>query len=698
MALPQQELRVRYETLKDAGLQPLTEQQIESLNATLETDLLEGLEIQLGPNKKTPRCNTYIPRISVLKNNKNKEDTLMSPETAGVPVGSPAFWEQVQLGNVVAFPKGKAEPVQLGLDLSNAGQPKLTATAGLQPDHFPKAPKRPMGFWRWAFTVVTLFIGYWGRRRHNRRVERNHPNVQDKIRQLINDRNETVEQEKEEIRQRQFEKERPARQADYNKAKELVEAKKLGQRNFLSIFRTQPQKLPELVKSENKEGIYTEDHFKDLTVFVKELPPKQEKQLDAMGREIKQPRYEVFDRESVLIGPKNQPLTEEEFAAMGLFATWQPDIQLKFFEASEHYDPSLRQSLLNLNFPKDKIDDVMTTHLRSMATTDNFQPKGRDNEGAWFHLTADPGRRKAAEAFRKYQNGDKEPLAKLIADGVNMASGSFNIFNASDMGYNTYGTALAAKPMLSLMDKDPDLRKLALKKGMDKTKLAVVRGGIKINELETKAHEDYEKIANARLNGEKLSKAQKEEYAKSIIKGRLMVSELRYYGKQSENVPEMKKWDENTIAPDFSLGGMFDQKPDKEHWPMPEKGKIHITFYNEYLGGVKELFAPPNRAAIKMSIPQQQEELDRIAEEMVRQEGMANWSEEDLYKELNSAPAGNRFRMSESLQRAEQNLGIDREAGQKQVNEIVNQNRLNAQNEIQNNELNHENDGPAMQA
>ena len=94
---------------------------------------------------------------------------------------------------------------------------------------------------------------------------------------------------------------------------------------------------------------------------------------------------------------------------------------------------------------------------------------------------------------------------------------------------------------------------------------------------------------------------------------------------------------------------------------MPEKGKLYSSYYNEYLGGVKDNFANPNKIAVVMSAPHKEQELDQVVEEMVRQNHMEDWSLENIYNELHNPPAGKLFKMSESLQKAEQSLGINLE-------------------------------------
>ncbi len=74
---------------------------------------------------------------------------------------------------------------------------------------------------------------------------------------------------------------------------------------------------------------------------------------------------------------------------------------------------------------------------------------------------------------------------------------------------------------------------------------------------------------------------------------------------------------------------MFQKPPPYDQWPMPEKGKLYSSYFNEYLGGDKDNFANPNKIAVVMSAPHKEQELDQVVEEIVRQNHMEDWSLEN---------------------------------------------------------------------
>ena len=617
--------------------------------------LWDEFRIDVGEDGRIPKGEGGTPRVLIFGRNSEGVEGLYDPNELGIRANSDAFVQECEKGNVLVYPTGKEKPVQLGVrDLAtekNATNVSFTVSEELEPEALPRPPVKKMGFWRGLARVVTLGIAYRGRAREIAQAKRAHAARQGKLREY-NDRRAAVAQRElddlktvEANRARRFEK--AAQVVAAENAEKEVNEKTVGMRNFVSIFRPDPEFIPELEKitgedgRAKREGIYTRDHFKDLTVYTKDAEKRkaeQEKRMADMDPEerknFKPVKYESFDPGKIELGPNGKALTNEEFASVAMFTCWRPDMALREFRQGTNYDPTLRASLLQLGYPEDKLDLLMTVNCRSMATTDNFHYDGRDNEGAKFKNYLEPARAETVRAFQAYSEGNKEQLAGLIANGINRAAESFQDLKEERMGYNSFGTVLASKQLFSLMEKDPELKSLALKQGMEPERLAVMKGMIKINELEDDDRKSERNLINAVVKDQELSRQQKHDCAKKIIMSRLAMQQFKHHHLHVVENPkgeaELRK---NALKMDMS-GAQY-QGP-REQLPPPKPGHIHFYGMQDVISGLHAVYAPLPKIALDLSKPEDVRKLDQLAEKIVEQEKLADMSTKELYEGLRS--------------------------------------------------------------
>lgn len=617
--------------------------------------LWDEFRIDVGEDGRIPKGEGGTPRVLIFGRNSEGIEGLYDPNELGIRANSDDFVRECEKGNVLVYPTGKEKPVQLGVrDLAqekNATNVSFTVSEELEPEALPRPPVKKMGFWRGLARVVTLGIAYRGRAREIAQANRAHEARQGKLREYKERRAAVAQRELDDLktveanRARRFEK--AAQVAAAESAEKEVNKKTVGKRNFVSIFRPDPEFIPELEKitgedgRDKREGIYTKDHFKDLTVYTKDAEKRkaeQERRMAAMDPEerknFKPTQYVNFDIQSVELGPNSSPLTNEEFASVAMFTCWRPDIALREYQQGTDYDPTLRGALLQLGYPEDKLDLLMTVNCRSMATTDHFMAEGRDNEGGKFKNYLEPARAEAVRAFQAYSEGNKEQLAGLIANGINRAAESFQDVKEERLGPNSFGTILACKPLFSLMEKDPELKSLALKQGMEPERLAVMKGMIKVNELEDDDRKSERDLINAVVKDQELSRQQKHDCAKKIIMSRLAMQQFKHHHLHVVENPkgeaELRK---NALKMDMS--SVQYQGP-IEQLPPPKPGHIHFIGMQTMIAGLHTVYAPLPKIAQDLSRPEDVRKLDQLAEKIVEQEKLADKSTKELYEGLRS--------------------------------------------------------------
>ena len=142
------------------------------------------------------------------------------------------------------------------------------------------------------------------------------------------------------------------------------------------------------------------------------------------------------------------------------------------------------------------------THVEYLTSKkSNKHPVGKYAE------KIEEGRQKAAEALRQYEAGNKEPLAKLFAEGIKRVTKDYQ--NAMGLQNNLIAKSEMMMRAMNMMQRDPELMRLATDKkigGLSKTDLANMRGVMRGAEVITRAADANEKIHQYQIGKLKLSK------------------------------------------------------------------------------------------------------------------------------------------------------------------------------------------------
>ena len=553
------------------------------------------------------------------------------------------------MGNVFAYPAGEKAPVQLGAAENRIGKMSPVASEPVTPETFPEPAVKPLTGLRKWLRRLTFGLMYRKQARAIRHARASHSRFVEALRGHGPGRETAIAAEKkrlEEIREEQREKVRKRRMKSLVESEKIaVQKKEHGLRNHLSIFKAEPEFLLELEKEDGKQGIYTKDHFKDLTVFSKSAPvPDPESG--------KQHAHEVFDQQAIRIGNTGKALTDEEFAAVSIYAAMDPEVTFRAWQKKPDRDPTLEQALQNVGFSGREVASIIGSSIQTMGTTDNFDEHGRDSEGAYFKDIADVGRKKAAEAFRAYGAGDLQPLAKLLGEAVNLGTSAFHSFNGTKLEYNSYGLLTAAKPILALLEKDPALEAAARNAGMKPERLQSLKGLVKMNELDTEAKKAALAVTQAGADGTDLPREKKAEYAKKVVMSRLALLRLTHAGNRICNGEDERIARQmNRVGKDVSLRG----QPRTNEMPAPKPGTVHACSYDNVLDGIRQTFAEPHAVTMELATKKGCQGLEALTEQIVEQEKLADKDLAQLADEI-SAYGSFQFNLAAIAEKAMQTM------------------------------------------
>ena len=668
-------VKPRFENLEAANAAGLTGENYNTLKGRLNQYLFNNMGIQLDEHQKAPSSNIIIPRLQYLGTDpadgverfQNINDTPFTP-------GSKEFFDQVMMGNIYAYPTGSPNPVQLQVDLTskqNGGfTAKLSASDPISPEQLPARSVTAPSF----FTKIWARIPFLGRSAKRRvdaydAAQKAYNNAKIKLTENAETRAKTSQQEKDEL---VVLKDKAAKKEKLKDAEQIKNQTDICKQRMVDIFKPACIKRPDLMKQASGHplgGNYsycTEKDYRDLTILTNDEEGAR-KQLEQIDKEIEQKwikegkekglpeeqlqnmhpsnysenkpyKFQAFDQNSIQIGQggNKQPLTDAQFSAVALAAYWDPKHLKNGSAHTPNFDPTMETAFINMGYSKEDALEMSCCSQRAMGTTDFFQAQPRDNGGtaiAYF----DPARKEAAEAFEAYKNHDKQPLAKLLAGGVNRFAFDFKSVTGQKLPDQVKGTAVMGEELLNLMKQDPELKALALQNGMKEKNLQALTGMVKIHHMERKAEEASYAIAKARLEGRELSTAQKAEYAKQLVMPKLAMLDMVSQSTKTEQDPKSHYYGltNNLLvqpAPRMKGARGGEVPVPKDQRPVPEKGKVYMDSVTEAGDAVRMVAHPLLNLPVKLSDPAEERKFEQMAEQIVKNEKLDQLSNDDLFK------------------------------------------------------------------
>ena len=617
----------------DAELPYLNEENMLGLTKWREY-LFEDLGIVVNEDNAIPTTN-QVPRIFVLHSDDDGRERPMSLEAAGLQPGSPEFWRQVQLGNVYAFPTGQAAPVQLQLGLNENDRATLGYSEPVHQDQVPATPAKPLGFWKrvaWFFTGGYAFnhqrLAYKMRDVSNVTVTAEFENMANKRANCAQTEEREVQAHKEVLAQRKLREELP----DLLKAsKKRQNHNQIGLSRMTKLFKPVPEYDPQMdmeLPENAKKGLYHKSKFdQHLTPFGKDQ----------------------IDLEIPPVDGNGQRVTDEEFAAVVMYTLWDPEFAMVGDELQGH-DRHLIQSLKDLGCEEKDFPMLVTAQTRCFYTNDLFMGTPRQNSDIFFEKVTDPGRRKAVDAMKDYLAGDKDKLAQIIANGINMAAGDVLAVNLDPIDEQSRGNFVASSKLLGLLERDPALKELCLKKGMDSQRLKTVEGMREMLRLEDQANAAEVRLGEAARDGVNLSREEKHNLAKAFLKSRISMVLLK--NDNCSNQPRYQEMEDKRIHAvqyeDNNLIKNWRLHPDQR--PAPQHAHIWLDSANKCATTFQVVYRTQPKSVQALTTEAGQQELDRLADQIVRQKGLADKSPMDLY--LQFTKQFNKFKLNDAILQA----------------------------------------------
>ena len=604
------------------GYKGIAASQVERLNR----DILPFLQERgIVPDEQGKIASTGgVPRIFVMGKTADGNEKPMSLEEAGLktPPKGKEFWEQVYSGNVFVYPAGQKDPVQLQVDISNY-VPELSYSKPVEPEQMParvmNEPGRIARFFNWIsggrlFKSVTEYDN----------IQNNAEQRKEALKTMAEKREDhraleaaAAEATRLEIAAKEHKK---MLQDNLKKAEFNLESGKMGYENLSSIFKPVPQKLDRLFYAPPGKGFYTQKEFDSLKVYSKD-------EID-LSKIILAP--------SGSVGPKlGRSVSEKDFCAVAMFASKQyenaKDGRILGDMLQAPWDPYAIDELQQIaGFTKKEAEQLDVTQFNSMYTTDLFiVPGSREYSGKYLKVPVNNGRKAAVDAWNEYKNGNKEPLAKIIAFGIKEAErDTVTIVNAP--GNEKKGMMQMGAHLLSIMEKDQDLKNLALNNGMTEDQLKTmesVREYLKLDEARNKAEV---KLSRAAVGGpeHELSTEEKTACMKDIVKASL-VEQIWVSENLSADTEKMQELDQKMLDPD-NLEMMPDNhiawNKDPYKRPAPPQGKFWSDTGFGMVRYAKDLIQPTAPVLGKLSDP----ELDKIVEKIVAEDKVETLNCEQL--------------------------------------------------------------------
>ena len=606
-------IQQRWHSFSDSGKAPFTELQLKLLERDFNY-FLKDAGIALGKDREIPKT-AGVPRIFVLAVDEEGNEKPMTPQEAGIDMSpnSPGFWRQVAMGNVFAYPAGSEHPVQLRAgDNKDAIGGDFGYTEPVAPEKMPARQIKKPGVFARFFNMISGGRWYKDVAAYDKQVQQGRTGLSEKISQMHEKRaggnidNELAEAQN------------AARIEAENKAQKDLERELANARNaekefqtgyetLHSVYKPIPEKKKSLIKTKDKEGLYTEEHFRDLKPIGKD----------------------ELDLSRIIIAPKGKlgpAASEMDFCAVAMFAGMKYENAEGSEDLSEISDIHAVESFKkNLGLTEAQARQLHSEGYSNIFTSDLFHI--RDNSGGYFKIGVNNARQDTANAFNAYKNGDKKPLAKLIAFGIDRtAAETVNVIGTP--GSTAKGKFRMGAHLLSLMEKDPELKNLAMQSGMTEKQLKTVKATTEYLKLDDARKRANVKLLEAAAEHRDLPADEKKACMEAIVKPTL-VEKMWIEENRTDNEKQREIEGKMLNIEPIPEGKEKAWKKDPSSRPAPPEGKFWEDTGSRFVENAKQMFKPVPKAVSSLS---DQTELDRITKQIVSEDHVENMSCEELYK------------------------------------------------------------------
>ena len=239
-----------------------------------------------------------------------------------------------------------------------------------------------------------------------------------------------------------------------------------------------------------------------------------------------------------------QGLTEQEFAALAMFAATNEETSLRQQKKAVSDPAGAIEVFKKARYTEAQAKRLVADSFNSSFTLDMLH---QDPRAPKYFGAVNEGRALAAEALKAYRNGDKTKLAEILGRAVEHGG----MYVGVSGGKGVPGIAKLGGEMLELMERDPELRDMA-KQSFEKRERAYtentripplsfdklvenIQKMKKFEDLRRKGSERRAEIFRARAEGKELTAAQKKECLRDILVANMAEALRVFQTKQSEN-------------------------------------------------------------------------------------------------------------------------------------------------------------------
>ena len=590
----------------------MSDRSLELINR--DFDPLGKFGIDIGEDGKVPEKDG-VPRIFMLQKDENGIDRVKSLDEAGVKLGTREFWQQVQEGNVFAYPAGSEDPAQIQAKITNNSAPKVSHSFRVDMDSVNMGPagheyKEPGFFTRLVNRVFKNFRKtdceiYKERQKLAANSEKRSKGMDKEMEDLkVSEKKAAAKTEK----QRQKEAyERLAKETGY---------KEKGKEFYKDLTAPTPKLHEEWLTAPGKDRFYTQEEFNSLKPIDK--------------------NYGDFK-----IGGK--PVSQDEYCGLVMVCSHDPANIDAAFKKESSYDDTLKQSLMNCGYSEKQANKIIVNSYSTMISDDIMKGDLRVNQGVHMEDSVNPGRHKAFEVLEEYQKGNKAPLAEKIAECITDTVSCTDEYTDCPVNgaFNHYEFAAATADILN---RDPELKKMAMETyGLKQQDIDAVNGMREFSKMDTERGKAQTAIAKAVYEGKELSYQDKLKYTKDILTANILQGKFtgenqertlkgKDIDKEQHRLTEQARKDGLSLNQDTIVN--YAKNPGTR--PLPPKGKLYEDQVIALMQGRKAEFNQHPETLFEMADPEAVKDARMIAEDIIERNGLADLSVKDLNKAINS--------------------------------------------------------------
>ena len=256
------------------------------------------------------------------------------------------------------------------------------------------------------------------------------------------------------------------------------------------------------------------------------------------------------------------------FTNLALHAILTPEIAAENYKVDR--PKNAEEIMLGEGLSEKEATDTMVTIRYNCGSSDFLKNTFRAASDTYFG-EVQQGREKAAEAIEAYKNNNKEPLAEIIYRSANNIS---KIVVKPD-GYTQSGLvdAQLTCELLDLAQKDPELKKQVMEKGLTEKQIETCRGMDQLRQLKEDSLKAEAVLRKAKADNKDLLPEQKREAVHKILKYRTAEAFAQEHIDPKNN-PDLNAMQEDLLR----------------------RGNIHLKYVD------KELQPPEDSKALDLSI------------------------------------------------------------------------------------------------